>query len=256
MVLGAGLEPARISPHAPQACVSANFTTRARRENGAYNTKIPPPPQGGIFRVLKVLGKSQKKMVQFPHFLEKKARWIMNFTHQTLLVLVLGGLLTGCVTPTDMGYVVPAEPVYNTAPAYYVTPVSGYSTMTVYDGYYPRYGGPHYPHYSHYPHHRPSPPPAYRHGHGHDHGDRSHGAHGGPGGHGGHFGRLAPTTRSGPPTMRFGTPSKPAGGGRVSSGGPKRAPVYHARPPSRRPAPSRAPSGRGGGFGKGGGRKK
>ena len=32
MVLGAGLEPARISPHAPQACVSANFTTRARME--------------------------------------------------------------------------------------------------------------------------------------------------------------------------------------------------------------------------------
>ena len=29
LVLGAGLEPARISPHAPQACVSANFTTRA-----------------------------------------------------------------------------------------------------------------------------------------------------------------------------------------------------------------------------------
>lgn len=29
VVLGAGLEPARISPHAPQACVSANFTTRA-----------------------------------------------------------------------------------------------------------------------------------------------------------------------------------------------------------------------------------
>ncbi len=255
MVLGAGLEPARIAPHAPQACVSANFTTRARRENGAYNTKIPPPPQGGIFRVLKVLGKSQKKMVQFPHFLEKKARWIMNFTHQTLLVLVLGGLLTGCVTPTDMGYVVPAEPVYSTAPAYtvpayYVTPVSGYSTMTVYDGYRPRYGRPHFPH------HRPPPPPAYRHGHGHGHGDRSHGAHGGPGGHGGHFGRLAPTTRSGPPTMRLGTPSKPAGGGRVFSGGPKRAPVNQARPPSRRPAPSRAPSGRGGGFGKGGGRKK
>ena len=33
MVLGAGLEPARISPHAPQACVSANFTTRAGVEN-------------------------------------------------------------------------------------------------------------------------------------------------------------------------------------------------------------------------------
>ena len=32
MVLGAGLEPARISPHAPQACVSANFTTRAAVE--------------------------------------------------------------------------------------------------------------------------------------------------------------------------------------------------------------------------------
>ena len=29
VVLGAGLEPARISPYAPQAYVSANFTTRA-----------------------------------------------------------------------------------------------------------------------------------------------------------------------------------------------------------------------------------
>ena len=35
LVLGAGLEPARISPHAPQACVSANFTTRAGLEIGA-----------------------------------------------------------------------------------------------------------------------------------------------------------------------------------------------------------------------------
>ena len=50
----------------------------------------------------------------------------MNFTHQTFLVLVLGGLLAGCVTPTDMGYVVPAEPVYNTAPAYYEGTTTGW----------------------------------------------------------------------------------------------------------------------------------
>lgn len=29
-VPGTGLEPARLATHAPQACVSANFTTRAR----------------------------------------------------------------------------------------------------------------------------------------------------------------------------------------------------------------------------------
>lgn len=29
VVLGAGLEPARLAPHAPQTCVSANSTTRA-----------------------------------------------------------------------------------------------------------------------------------------------------------------------------------------------------------------------------------
>ncbi len=29
MVPGTGLEPARLAPHAPQACVSTNFTTRA-----------------------------------------------------------------------------------------------------------------------------------------------------------------------------------------------------------------------------------
>ena len=34
LVLGAGLEPARISPYAPQAYVSANFTTRAGLEIG------------------------------------------------------------------------------------------------------------------------------------------------------------------------------------------------------------------------------
>ena len=174
----------------------------------------------------------------------------MNFTRQTIFVLGLCGLLVGCVTPTDMGYVTPVEPVYNTAPAYYATPVSGYSTMTVYDGYHPGYGGPHYPH------HRPPPPPAYRHGNAHSHGDHGHGAHGGHGGHGGHSGRVAPTTRSGPPTVRSGTPSKPTGGGRVSSGGPKRAPANQTKPPSRKPTPSRGPSNRGGGSGKGGGRKK
>ena len=167
--------------------------------------------------------------------MKEKARWIMNFMCRTIFVLGLCSLLAGCVTPTDMGYVVPAEPVYttpvyNTSPAYYATPVSGYSTMTVYDGYHPGYGGPRYPH------HRPPPRPAYRHGHGHGHGDRGHGGHGVHGGHG--------------------APAKPAGGGRVSPGGPKRVPVNQGKPPSRRPAPSRGPSNRGGGSGKGGGRKK
>ena len=39
MVPGTGLEPAQLSPHAPQACVSTNFTTRAKNfsniDNGA-----------------------------------------------------------------------------------------------------------------------------------------------------------------------------------------------------------------------------
>ena len=97
----------------------------------------------------------------------------------------LVGLLTGCLTPEEMGYLVPSEPVYatpgavpvatpvatpvyNTSPAYYATPVSGYSTMTVYDGYHPGYGGPRHPH------HREPP-----------HGGRPV-VHGGHGGHGGH----------------------------------------------------------------------
>ena len=41
MVLGAGLEPARISPHAPQACVSANFTTRAGVKTSYNISNIP-----------------------------------------------------------------------------------------------------------------------------------------------------------------------------------------------------------------------
>ena len=211
MVLGAGLEPARIAPHAPQACVSANFTTRARRENGEYNTKIPYPSQGGIFRVMKVLVKSQKMMVQFPHFLEEKARCIMN-TRQTFFLLGLGGLLAGCVTPTDMGYVTPVEPVYNSSPAYYATPVSGYSTMTVYDGYHPGYGGPRYPH------DRPPPPPAYGHGHHGGHGGRGHGEHGAHGGHGA-------------PARSVGVPE-----GTHYSSGSKRVPINQLQPPSRKPA--------------------
>ena len=39
MVPGTGLEPARLATHAPQACVSTNFTTRAKNfsniDNGA-----------------------------------------------------------------------------------------------------------------------------------------------------------------------------------------------------------------------------
>lgn len=89
----------------------------------------------------------------------------MNIVRHTFL-LGLVGLLAGCVTPTDMGYVLPPEPaytapvstapVYNASPAYYPTPVSGYSTLTVYDGYRPVYRGPHrLPHR----HRRPPPPP-------------------------------------------------------------------------------------------------
>ena len=83
-----------------------------------------------------------------------------------IFLLGLVGALTGCVTPEEMGYLATPEPayttpvtpvysttpVYNTSPSYYATPVSGYSTMTVYDGYHPGYGGPHYPH------HGPPPP--------------------------------------------------------------------------------------------------
>ena len=36
LVLEAGLEPARLAPHAPQACVSTNSTTRAIRERRGF----------------------------------------------------------------------------------------------------------------------------------------------------------------------------------------------------------------------------
>ena len=160
----------------------------------------------------------------------KKERWIMNATRY-LFLFGLVGLLTGCVTPTDMGYVVPTEPVYatpvyNSSPAYYATPVSGYSTMTVYDGYHPGYGGPRYPH------HRPPPPH-------HGKGPSMHGGHGGSGGHhGGGKTVMAPA------------------GTRLNAGGHKRTSINQIQGPARKPPSGRAPSGRGGAPGKGGGRKK
>lgn len=55
LVLGAGLEPARISPHAPQACVSANFTTRADLLKTAHIIAyFLHVAQGGIFENLKI----------------------------------------------------------------------------------------------------------------------------------------------------------------------------------------------------------
>ena len=102
----------------------------------------------------------------------------MNAVRYTFL-LGLVGLLTGCLTPEEMGYLATPEPVYttpvappvatpvyNTSPSYYATPVSGYSTMTVYDGYHPGYGGPRHPH--HGPSHRDRP--AVHGGHGGHHG--------------------------------------------------------------------------------------
>ena len=141
-----------------------------------------------------------------------------------VFLLGLVGLLSGCLTPEEMGYLVSPEPVYttpvatpvyNTSPAYYATPVSGYSTMTVYDGYHPGYGGPRYPH------HNPPPPP---------HGGRpvAHGVHGGPGGnHGG------------------GTPAVNNGGSRPGAHG--REPIRSTKPQSaaQKPLPGKDLSGKG-----------
>ena len=163
----------------------------------------------------------------------------MNAARYLFFLFGLVGLLTGCVTPTDMGYVVPAEPVYatpvyNSSPAYYATPVSGYSTMTVYDGYHPGYGGPRYPH------HRPPPH--------HGSGPSMHGGHGGHGGHVGHGG-------SGGHHGGGKTAMVPAGT-RLNAGGHKRTPINQIQGPARKPSPGRAPSGKGGAPGKGGGRRK
>ena len=126
-------------------------------------------------------------------------------------LLGLVGLLAGCVTPADMGYVLPPEPVYtapvsaapvyNTSPAYYATPVSGYSTMTIYDGYHPGYGGPRYPH------HRP--PPYGRHP----------GMHGGHDRHGGHHGDRHGGGKS------IAVPA----GTHLNAGGHKRVPINQLR---------------------------
>ena len=156
-----------------------------------------------------------------------------------LFLLGLVGLLTGCVAPTDMGYVAPAEPVYatpvyNSSPAYYATPVSGYSTMTVYDGYHPGYGGPRYPHHGPPPHHEKGP--------------SMHGGHGGHGRHGGHGG-------SGGRHGGGKTVMAPAGT-RLNAGGHKRTSINQIQGPARKPSPGRAPSGKGGAPRKGGGRKK
>ena len=163
-------------------------------------------------------------------------------------LLGLVGLLAGCVTPADMGYVLPPEPVYtapvsatpvyNTSPAYYATPVSGYSTMTIYDGYHPGYGGPRYPH------HRP--PPYGRHP----------GMHGGHDRHGGHHGDRHGGGKS------IAVPA----GTHLNAGGHKRVPINQLQPPTRRQPTGRAPTGRGAPSkgvpgrgvppGKGGGRKR
>ena len=41
---GAGLEPARVSPHAPQTCVYTNSTTRALGENAINGFILRCPP--------------------------------------------------------------------------------------------------------------------------------------------------------------------------------------------------------------------
>jgi len=177
----------------------------------------------------------------------KKERWNMNIVRHTFL-LGLVGLLAGCVTPTDMGYVLPPEPaytapvstapVYNASPAYYPTPVSGYSTLTVYDGYYPAYSGPRYPH-----HHRP-PPPRWHH---------RPGMHGGPasrhGGHHGSGGKNVPIRQYQLPGRRQPTIKPPPGRGVPGRGAPGRGVPG-------RGVPGRGVLGRGVPPGKGGGRKR
>ena len=160
----------------------------------------------------------------------------MNIPHCFLLVGLLG-LLTGCVTPADVGYLFPPEPgyettptyttpayttpVYNTSPAYYTTP--GYSTMTVYDGYHPGYGGPHYPH-------RPPPPMTI---------GRDHDRHGRHGGHGSHHEHGVSSVRPVTSPKHTGSPS------RIYPGNSKRTPINQIKPPRQKSMPSKAPSGKG-----------
>lgn len=150
------------------------------------------------------------------------------------LLLGLAGLLAGCVTPVDTGYVTPYDvystPVYNPSPAYYAVPAAGYSTTTIYDGYYPAYIGPRHPHYSH-GHHRPPPPPKVH--------------------HGGHTGRNAVRGSShvGGHAVRGGGHGGNGGGSRVriSSGSRMHTPVNRTQPLGSRTQPSAnrtQPSGR------------
>lgn len=152
-----------------------------------------------------------------------------------VFLLGLVGLLTGCLTPEEMGYLASPEPVYttpvatpvyNTSPAYYATPVSGYSTMTVYDDYYPGYGGTHYPHHSPPPH---GDRPVVHGGHG------GHKGHGGPGGHGGHAGPARPGGRPGgaKPAVHT-TASRPAPGGQ-----PPARVAQPAKPSVAKPSPGK-----------------
>ena len=153
-------------------------------------------------------------------------------------LLGLVGLLTGCLTPEDIGcletsepvYVTPgaapvATPVYNTSPAYYATPVSGYSTITVYDGYYPGYGGPRHPRHREPPH------------------GRRPGAHGGYGEHGGHGGRPVPARAAG----RMGETNstvRPTGA-RTVAGGRQPARVTQPHSAAQKPLPGKDLSGKG-----------
>lgn len=159
----------------------------------------------------------------------KKERWTMNVV-RCFIVLGLVGLLTGCVTRVDTGYVEPyvpalststysSSPVYDASPVYYASPVSGYSTTTIYDGGFPVYMDTHYPYYSHrhysHRHHRPPPPPP-RFEHRPQH-------HVGNGGHG----------------------RRIYSGGRIQPPNRKSAPVSRVQPPNRKPTPSRTPPRRG-----------
>lgn len=145
----------------------------------------------------------------------KKKRKIMKVVRYIFLLGLLG-LLTGCVTPADLSYIVPSEvvpsdavvtPVYNSVPAYYTPPAPVYPAPVIID--HPGYDGPH---------HRPAPSHA---GHPPAHGGRMEPArHAGPVRHAEHAGRGGPNGRP--------------GGGR---GAPAAA---------KRQAPGRAPSGRGG----------
>lgn len=151
-----------------------------------------------------------------------------------VFLLGLVGLLTGCLTPEEMGYLASPEPVYttpvatpvyNTSPAYYATPVSGYSTMTVYDGYHPGYGGPHYPH------HRPPP-----------HGDRPDVR----GGHGGHTGSAGQGARpGGTKTVVHPTRERP------KAGEPQQPRLVKSKSPEKKQLPGKVVSGKGA-SGKGG----